>query len=215
MFCTRVVRFTFLVLVKKCRSRRPTTPRHHHFVLFQTYWDSGFHSNYAPYIRAYNTSVTPPTPCARLRGGIVALAIECTSPWKDFCYNQWLTMFHDWKGEVQSPEDELQLVPPKHRWYAACLVLEPDSWTDDDRVFHSFAATAMGSAQLVTFRSMQRCWRTNVGRFLAGEVVHLDPVVNADVLLPLNDEQRAALNSIIMITVLLFAVQVTEGVWCG
>ena len=52
------------------------------------------------YPRTHNTRVWPPRKYKKIRAGAMAVAIETTSPWRDYFYAQWLTLIHLWNGEI-------------------------------------------------------------------------------------------------------------------
>ena len=161
--------------------------------LFRFYLHSDANDGtFAEFLRSYNTQADPPVPYTRLRGHRIALAIESTSPWNDYYYSQWLTMYHQWRGSVTLPHDEMAIVPPRHRWFTACLVLDTEFWTSFDQLAMWFGAHGMSKATLTTLLSMLSCWTTYVNRFLIGDAVYVEPQCSEPPMLPLNDEQTRA-----------------------
>ena len=167
------------------------------FKHFGHYLDMRSQGTFAEFLRTHNTSVTPPAPYRRLRGALVALAIETCSPWNDYYYAQWLTMHHVWNGEVALPLDEMGLVPPRHKWFSACLLMDPDFWIDAGKVALWFGADGMSKTRLQTLTSMHSCWRQYVERFLRGDVIYVEPVRTREELLPLTCEQQRAYDEIL------------------
>ena len=123
-----------------------------------------------------NTSVTPPRRFTRLRSGRIALELETTSSWKDFYFAQWLTVHRKWQRRVRLPVAEMDLVPSRHTWFMAGVVLEP-LWASCDRISMSFGVDGYSAAELATLDSTLSCWRTYDYRYLNGETIFVPPVL--------------------------------------
>lgn len=136
-----------------------------------------FEGTCVEYFRTFNTTADPPRPCEGLRKGGIALAIEQTTPWKGYFYAQWLTLHRQWHGRVDLPKEEMALVPPQHRWFAACLMLKGDLRSNDARIVRYFGPFGTSNTSLALLMSLQRCWWACVSRFLGGDVVYVEAVI--------------------------------------
>ena len=80
-------------------------------------------------------------------------------------------MNHNWNERVCLPRHDVEMLTPRHKWYAVCLRLAPEFWTNDGVVATFFGQYGLSRASLSTLMSLQRCWRAYVTRFLNGETI--------------------------------------------
>ena len=71
----------------------------------------------------------------------------------------------------------MDLVPSRHKWFTARVILEPEILASCDRVSMSFGVDGYSAAKLTTLDSTLSCWRTCDHRFLNGETIFVPPVL--------------------------------------